>query len=114
VKYLSHVLLTNLLLGDLKASAPSRIINVSSRNHKDGHIDFDDLQEEKNYSSQRSYSQSKLALILFTRELVERVEGTDVTVNAMHPGAVATNWSTHSVGLYSLIVRMGHPWLDAT
>lgn len=60
VDYLSHFLLTNLLLGAIKAAAPSRIINVSSMAHLRGHIDFEDLQEEKNFGAMRSYSQSKL------------------------------------------------------
>ena len=111
VNYLSHFLLTNLLLGNLKASAPSRIINVSSHAHNGASMNFDDLQGERSYSMMKSYSQSKLAQVLFTRELAERLKGTDVTVNAVHPGAVATNWGTHSAGLLSFFVRVGHPFM---
>lgn len=92
--YLSPFLLTNLLLDELKASAPSRIVNVSSVAHYDGHLDFDDLNAESGYSGFKAYSQSKLALILFTRQLAKKLEGTGVAVYSLHPGAVATNiWS---------------------
>ena len=111
VNYLSHFLLTNLLLGLLKSNAPSRIINVSSSAHTGGHMDFQDLQEEKGYGSMKSYSQSKLAQILFTRELAEKLGGTGVTVNAVHPGLVATNWGTRSGGMFSFGVRLGHPFM---
>jgi NAD(P)-dependent dehydrogenase (short-subunit alcohol dehydrogenase family) len=94
INYLSPFLLTNLLLDRLKASAPSRIVNVSSVAHYGGHINFDDLNAEKGYSGFTAYSQSKLALLLFTRRLATRVQGTGVTVYSLHPGAVATNiWS---------------------
>lgn len=91
VNYLSHFLLTNLFLPILKKSAPSRIVNVSSVAHYGGHLNFDDLQMEKGYGVMRSYSQSKLALVLFTHELARRLQGTCVTANCLHPGAVATN-----------------------
>jgi NAD(P)-dependent dehydrogenase (short-subunit alcohol dehydrogenase family) len=91
VNYLSHFLLTNLLLGVLRKGAPSRIVNVSSLAHYDGHLDFDDLQLERNYGVMRAYSESKLALVLFTRELSKRLDGTGVTANCLHPGAIATN-----------------------
>jgi NAD(P)-dependent dehydrogenase (short-subunit alcohol dehydrogenase family) len=111
VNYLSHFLLTSLLLGTLKTDAPSRIINVSSDAHTGGHIDFDDLQEEKGYGVGKSYSQSKLAQILFTHELAERLQGTGVTVNAVHPGVVATNWGTRSAGPFGIGVRLAHPFM---
>jgi NAD(P)-dependent dehydrogenase (short-subunit alcohol dehydrogenase family) len=111
VNYLSHFLLTDLLLETMKASAPSRIINVSSDAHTGGHIDFEDLQEEKNYSALRSYSQSKLAQVLFTYELARRLQGTGVTANCVHPGAVATNWGTRSAGLLGIGVRLAHPFM---
>jgi retinol dehydrogenase-14 len=110
VNYLSHFLLTNLLLDLLKASAPSRIINVSSDAHTGGHMNFDDLQGETRYSGSRAYSQSKLAQILFTYELAKRLEGTGVTVNAVHPGAVATNWGRKSAGALSVVLAIFHPF----
>jgi NAD(P)-dependent dehydrogenase (short-subunit alcohol dehydrogenase family) len=92
--YLASFLLTNLQLDLLKASAPSRIINVSSVGHYNGHINFDDLNLEKEYGGWKAYGQSKLALVLFTHELAKKLQGTGVTVNAVHPGTVATNiWS---------------------
>ena len=75
----------------LKASAPSRIVNVSSGDHSNGTIDFDDLQGEKGYKGAKAYSQSKLATVLFTHELARRLEGTGVSANCLHPGVVGTN-----------------------
>lgn len=91
VNHLGHFLLTNLLLGLLKSSAPSRIVVVSSKLYKYGDINFEDLNSEQNYNKSFCYSQSKLANILFTRELARRLEGTNVTVNVLHPGIVRTN-----------------------
>src|SRR3989442_4148576 len=94
INYLAPFLLTNLLLPELKSSEPSRIVNVSSVGHYNGHIDFDDLDMEKTYGGWKAYQQSKLALVLFTRELAKKLQGTSVTVNSVHPGTVATNiWS---------------------
>lgn len=98
VNYLSPFLLTNLLLSMLKENAPSRVVNVSSVSHYGGHVNFDDLQMEKGYGVMRAYSQSKLALVLFTHELARRLEGTGVTANCLHPGAVATNIWGNSLG----------------
>lgn len=93
VNHLAPFLLTNLLLDLIKASAPSRIITTSSVAHRGARIvDFDDIQfEKRSYSGIKAYSQSKLANILFTRELAERLGGTGVTANCFHPGGVRTN-----------------------
>ncbi len=91
VNHLAPFLLTNLLLNSLKASAPSRIINVASDAHKQGKINFSDLEFEKKYSSLGSYAQSKLANILFTKKLSQKLKGTGVTANCLHPGVVSTN-----------------------
>ena len=91
VDYLSHFLLTNLLLGLLKKSAPSRIVEVSSVAQFREHLDLGDLQTEKGYGVMKSYSRAKLAQVLFTYELARRLEGTGITANCLHPGAVATN-----------------------
>ncbi|XP_028918258.1 retinol dehydrogenase 14 [Ornithorhynchus anatinus] len=91
VNHLGHFLLTNLLLDLLKNSAPSRIIVVSSKLYKYGDINFEDLNSEISYNKSFAYSRSKLANILFTRELARRLEGTEVTANVLHPGIVRTN-----------------------
>ncbi|MDX2001945.1 MAG: SDR family oxidoreductase [Chitinophagales bacterium] len=91
VNHLAPFLLTNLLLDVLKASAPARIVNVSSRAHYRGKIDFEDLNGTKNYDGFfKAYSQSKLANVLFTAELDRRLKGTGVTANSLHPGVVST------------------------
>ena len=96
--HLGHFLLTMLLLDRLKRSAPSRIINVSSIVHGwgSGKINFDDIHFEKNYDRSKAYYHSKLANVLFTRELSKRLEGTHVTVNALHPGVVNTELQRHT------------------
>ncbi|XP_062513210.1 retinol dehydrogenase 14-like isoform X2 [Corticium candelabrum] len=95
VNHLGHFLLTNLLLDRLKASAPSRVINVSSKLHDRGQINFEDLQSEKSYGGVRAYAQSKLANVLFTRQLAERLDGTGVTVCSLTPGLVRTELGRH-------------------
>jgi len=103
VNHLAPFLLTNLLLDVLKASGPSRIVNVSSSAHTRTKMDFDDLQGQKNFSMFRTYSQSKLANVLFTYELDRKLKGTGVAVNALHPGVVRTNLGRDMAG----IVRLG-------
>ncbi|MHA1488285.1 MAG: SDR family oxidoreductase [Promethearchaeota archaeon] len=90
VDYLAHFLLTNLLLDIIKKSAPSRIINISSNIHLYFKINLDDLMSEKKYTSQKAYANAKFALVLFTHELARRLDGTGVTVNALHPGHART------------------------
>lgn len=95
VNHLGHFLLTCLLLPRLRASAPARIVNVSSVAHRNGSIDFDDLMWEKSYSAVRAYGRSKLANILFTKELAKRLEGSGVTTYSLHPGVIATELGRH-------------------
>lgn len=90
VNHLAPFLLTNLLLPALQAGAPSRIITVSSRTERVGHIDFSDLHGAMRYNAMRAYAQSKLANVLFTYALAERLHGMNVTANCLHPGGVAT------------------------
>src|SRR5437588_9398273 len=97
VNYLAPFLLTNLLLDVLTASAPARIVNVSSDAQASGYIQMDDLQAEKLYRPMRTYPQSKLAMVLFTYELARRLQGTGVTANCLHPGFVATNFAQSDV-----------------
>lgn len=94
--HLAYFLLTNLLLDTLKASAPSRIVNVSSAAQSSGKLNFDDLQAEKRYSGMAAYNNSKLANVLFTYELARRLQGSGVTVNALHPGVVNTGFGDNS------------------
>ena len=104
VNHLGYFLLTGLLLPRLRAAAPgARIVNVASDAHRWGALDFDDLQNERAYKAMKVYGQSKTANILFTRELARRLEGSGVSANALHPGAIATRlgrgsgrWSTCS------------------
>ncbi len=104
--YLAPFLLTNLQLDLLKASAPSRIINVSSVGHYSRHINFDDLNLEKEYGGWKAYGQSKLALVLFTHELAKKLQGTGVTVNSVHPGTVATNIWSRPLGPVGFIMAL--------
>lgn len=89
--YLSMFLLTRLLLDTLKANAPARIVNLSTVNHYDVSLDFDDLQSERAWEPKVCHMRSKLAVILFTYELARRLGGTGVTANCLHPGVIATN-----------------------
>ena len=96
VNHLAPFLLTNLLLELIQASAPARIINVASDAHKFATLNFDDLGFEHGYFGFNAYGRSKLANVLFTYELARRLEGSGVTVNAVHPGHVATDiWKTN-------------------
>jgi NAD(P)-dependent dehydrogenase (short-subunit alcohol dehydrogenase family) len=92
VNYLSHFLLTNLLVDRLRASASARIVNVSSNAHARGSIDFENLQGERHYEQIDAYARSKLALLMFSYELSRRLRGSPVTANAVHPGMVATTF----------------------
>jgi retinol dehydrogenase 14 len=99
VNHLAYFLLTNLLLDQLLAGAPSRIINVSSGAHAGATLDGDDLQGERGYDAIRAYGQSKLANILFTYELSRRLRGTGVTANCLHPGVIGTKLLADYMGV---------------
>jgi NAD(P)-dependent dehydrogenase (short-subunit alcohol dehydrogenase family) len=90
VNHLAYFLLTQLLLPRLVDTAPTRIVNVASDAHHWDTLNFDDLQNERRYRALKVYAQTKLCNILFTYELAQRIAGTGVTVNSMHPGGVAT------------------------
>jgi NAD(P)-dependent dehydrogenase (short-subunit alcohol dehydrogenase family) len=92
VNHLAYFLLTELLLDTLKASAPARIVNVSSEAHRRATIDFDNLMGERRYRGWQQYCRTKLMNLLFTYELARCLDGTPVTVNALHPGWVATGF----------------------
>ena len=110
LNHLAPFLLTSLLLDRLTASAPARIVTVSSGAHAQGRLDFNDLQGERNYSGQRAYSQSKLANVMFTYQLARRLEGTGVTATAAHPGVVATSFGAedHPAHL-GILIRVARP-----
>ncbi|MEY8749183.1 SDR family oxidoreductase [Alkalicoccobacillus gibsonii] len=91
VNHLGHFLLIQLLLEKIKESSDGRIVIVSSGAHKWGKLDFDNLQLHSGFNVMKGYGQSKLANVLFARKLAKELIGTSVTVNALHPGAVATN-----------------------
>ena len=100
VNHLGPFLLTRLLLGRLRESGPARIVTVASELHRRGYgggrIALDDLNGERQYGGWRAYGQSKLANILFTRELARRLDGAGVTANAVHPGVVATGFGRNN------------------
>ena len=104
VDYMAPFFLTHELLELLKASAPSRIINVSSGLAKNGKVDFNDLQNERNYKGMQAYSNTKLMILMWTYELSRRLAGSGVTVNALMPGFVATNLGKNSGSLRSAIM----------
>jgi NAD(P)-dependent dehydrogenase (short-subunit alcohol dehydrogenase family) len=112
LNHLNYFLLTILLLDILKASAPARIVNVSSGAHMRASLDFDNLQGEKHFNGMQAYGQSKLANVLFTYELARHLEETGVTVNALHPGFIATGFARNNgviykfgMGLIGLFIR---------
>ena len=111
VNHLAPFLLTNLLLGLLKESAPSRIITVSSEARRGAEIDFDDLQSERRYRAFQVYGMTKLANILFTYELAERLEGTGVVANCLHPGSVNTNFANNNRSPGTLLFRAFKPFM---
>ena len=100
VNYLSHFLLTSLLLPLLKDSAPARVVNVASAGQSP--IDFDDPMLERGYDAMRAYSTSKLAQIMFTFELAERLSGTGVSVNALHPASLMDTKMVHETFGYTM------------
>jgi len=112
VNHLSYVLLTTLLRPRLESTPAARIVNVASRAHRVAKLDFDDLQwTRRRYRPFVVYGTSKLLNILYTRELARRLEGTDTTVNCLHPGVVRTGIATGGVSLMSIMATLGAPFL---
>ena len=111
VNHLAPFLLTNLLLDLLKSSAPSRIITVASEARRQVEIDLDDLQSERRYRAFPVYGMTKKANILFTYELAERLEGTGVVANCVHPGGVNTNFGQNNRGPMALLFRLFKPFM---
>lgn len=106
LNHLGYFLLTNLLLDFLKSSAPARIINVASSFHLPVRLNFNDLQHQKGYFIALAYARTKLANLYFTYELARRLEGSRVTVNALHPGFVITNIGRNNGWPVSLAMRL--------
>ncbi len=103
--HMAYFMLTHELRKRLVASAPARVVNTASAAHIGHALDFDDLQITRGYSLRRAYGRSKLANILFTRELARRLAGTGVTANCLHPGFVATGLGQRSGGIFGSVVR---------
>jgi NAD(P)-dependent dehydrogenase (short-subunit alcohol dehydrogenase family) len=111
VNHLAPFLLTNLLLPRLRECAPARIVTVASDAHRFVRgIRFDDLGFEKSYGWTKSYGQSKLANILFTYELARRLDGSGVTANCLHPGAVSTALGMNNGGLARAVIALVRPF----
>jgi len=106
LNHLNYFLLTNLLVDTLKASAPARIVSVSSNAHQVGHINFADIEGRRRYLSWPAYGQSKLANVLFTYELARRLDGGGVTATTMHPGFVASNFGHNNQDLMGWGTRL--------
>ncbi|HME93651.1 MAG TPA: SDR family oxidoreductase [Methylomirabilota bacterium] len=111
VNHLAYFLLTRLLQPTLLASAPARVVNVSSEAHRWGSIRFDDLMGEVAYDGWKAYAQSKLANVLFTYELARRLDGTGVTANCLHPGLVGTAFASRGPSLIRILSRLARPLL---
>jgi NAD(P)-dependent dehydrogenase (short-subunit alcohol dehydrogenase family) len=107
LNHINYFLFTKLLLDLLKSTPKARIVNVSSSAHYSGHINFSDLQSIK-YSPMRAYSASKLMNVLFSYELARRLAGSEIAVNALHPGFVASNFGKSNGGIMIPIFKLVH------
>ena len=111
LNHLAPFLLTNLLLPELTASAPARVVTVTSDAHSAARLDLSDPNLERGWDSWRSYANSKLANILFTRELARRLDGTGVTASCAHPGVVRTGFGRESRPLLRLGITIARPFM---
>jgi NAD(P)-dependent dehydrogenase (short-subunit alcohol dehydrogenase family) len=110
LNHMAYFVLTEALRDKLVASAPARIVSTSSIAHERENLDFNDLQSANGYGGLKVYSRSKLANILFTRELARRLNGTEVTANCLHPGVVKTRFGKSSGGLFGLLIPFLRPF----
>jgi retinol dehydrogenase-12 len=111
LNHLAYFLLTLELLPLLAGRPDARVVNVASSAHAAGSIDFDDLQGERRYGMWKAYAQSKLANVLFTRELSRRAAPSGVATNAVHPGAIASGFGRNRPGFFNRLVTVGSPFL---
>jgi NAD(P)-dependent dehydrogenase (short-subunit alcohol dehydrogenase family) len=111
LNHMAYFVLTTALLDLLRASAPARVVTVSSEASRAGRIDFDDLQMERRYLGIRQYCNSKLMNLLFAFELARRLQGTGVTSNALHPGSIASGFAMREAGWYGVLARVARPFL---
>ena len=111
MNHLGHFLLTNLLLPELKAAPTSRIINVSSAAHLQGHLNFNDLMMENGYSGFKAYTQAKLANVIFTKSLTRMLTNTNVSAFSLHPGVVNTNFGAASKGFFKFLIALVRPFM---
>jgi len=111
INYLSHFMLTNLLLDEIKKSEDGRIVNVTSKAYQSGKFDLSNLGSERKFSTMGSYADSKLYNILFSFELAERLKNKGVSVNALHPGLVKTNFGNELKGFFKVILFLFSPFM---
>jgi NAD(P)-dependent dehydrogenase (short-subunit alcohol dehydrogenase family) len=111
INHLAHFVLTSELLDILSASAPARVVNVSSEAHRHARMNWNDLQlAQGSYSQWRAYGQSKLANVLFTYELARRLDPRKVTANVLHPGVIASGFGQTYGGATAFFLRLAHPF----
>jgi NAD(P)-dependent dehydrogenase (short-subunit alcohol dehydrogenase family) len=113
LNHMAYFMMTAALRDKLAASAPARVVSTSSSAHQGARLDFSDLQSARRYNGWRAYGRSKLANILFTRELARRLAGTGVTANCFHPGIVATRFGSASGGLTGLLLPLARPFFSS-
>lgn len=111
LNHMAYFAVTAALLDVLRASAPSRVVSVSSEASRGARLDFADLGSERGYLGIRQYCNTKLMNLLFAFELARRLEGTSVTSNAVHPGAVASGFGMQGAGWYGMLTRLARPFL---
>jgi len=111
LNHMAYFVMTAELLGVLRASAPARVVSVSSEAARAGRIDFSDLQMERRYSGIRQYCNTKRMNLLFAFELARRLEGTGVTSNAVHPGSIASGFGMQGAGWFGVLARLARPFL---
>ena len=109
INHLAPFLLTNLLLDRLRASAPARVVTTASDAHSSGLLDLEDLDQERKWSIFRAYGTTKLANILFTRELAKRLEHSGVTANCLHPGVIRTRLGRG--GIAGVVWKIAGPFM---